>query len=1221
MKILAVRLKNLASLAGPHELDFTAEPLASTGLFAITGPTGSGKSTLLDALSLGLFGEVPRLSNVRKEAKVPDGDNEIATGDPRTLLRRGSGAGYAEVDFLGIDGYRYRARWEANRARDRADGKLQPSRQSLRNLDTQQLLAADKKAEFKTQLEQRLGLTFEQFTRAVLLAQSEFSAFLKADDNGRSELLEKLTDTAIYSQLGRRAFERAKQARQSLDQLEQQAGGIRPLDDAGRTALETQCQSTLEVLARIQVELGEVEQQQRWLRDLKRLEQELAQAQTTRTTVQQQHDEHTEVRQTLHWLDQLLPQRHRYQQKAQLEHDMGQLAAHLIQLEQQKQALEQRLDELTERQQHAQTRRQTAEEALHQSADSLQQAFQEENDLSRLKIDVQQTREAWRQEDSFQRESLTRINALATTEVEQRQALEQIATQLQASETLSALCDAWSAYRPRLQQNLQLGERLAGSRLRIPQLQAAVKKAQEEADTYQTAIQTLQQESGAEGNLSEQIQALTQQQQASRPLLSSLERLIYLWQQGEELEGYWLSNQEKQTALLQERAHTIAEGKRAAAEHAEAERDLKLTLAVLERQRLMRSVSVEKLRAQLVEGEPCPVCGSQEHPFHQESVLAKAIASHEAREEEQARLHVQRLYERLIGLRSAVAGLNERLKDLKQQEEQLTAQQLGIHEQLRGHPEGKTLLAQPEEHRSFWLNEQLTALSKRIQTEETRLQFLLNHQQKIDGLQERWQTARERSQQAAWELEEHLKAIQQDELRHAQELAELTALLPAPWLEHWQQQPQSTFTRLEALIEARHHHLLRKQELEKTLTTCTFDLERERYQQQTRLQQHEKLSSLLATLEEQLTSGQLRLQTTLGEHASPHAWQQALNQSVEQARQAESQAREAWSEANLSHEQLRHTVELKRGEAQKLDSAHGLLLVELEAWQAQHSTLDETLLTRLLGINDREHTALRQQMQTLERAVNEADVVVQEREKRLAAHRTERSDIPEQETLEQRWTELSQLNQASQERHAELRAEIAEDNRRRTQSAELLNAIGSARAEYLRWARLDELIGSADGHTFRKIAQGYNLDLLIHHANAQLQQLVRRYRLKRGGSALGLLVMDTEMGDELRSVHSLSGGETFLVSLALALGLASMASTNLKIESLFIDEGFGSLDPDSLQLAMDALDGLQAQGRKVAVISHVQEMHERIPVQVQVCKQGNGLSTLRIQGPTPRFID
>ena len=125
MKILAIRLKNLASLAGPFEIDFTAEPLASAGLFAITGPTGAGKSTLLDALCLALFGAVPRLENIGRETRVPDADGEILTNDPRTLLRRGTGSCFAEVDFVGIDGRRYRARWEANRARDKANGKPQ----------------------------------------------------------------------------------------------------------------------------------------------------------------------------------------------------------------------------------------------------------------------------------------------------------------------------------------------------------------------------------------------------------------------------------------------------------------------------------------------------------------------------------------------------------------------------------------------------------------------------------------------------------------------------------------------------------------------------------------------------------------------------------------------------------------------------------------------------------------------------------------------------------------------------------------------------------------------------------------------------------------------------------------------------------------------------------------------------------------------------------------
>lgn len=116
MKILAIRLKNLASLAGEQEIDFTREPLSSAGLFAITGPTGAGKSTVLDALCLALFGSTPRLESTSASSKVPDGRNELSSNDERNLLRRGCASGYAEVDFVGIDGHRYRARWETRRS-------------------------------------------------------------------------------------------------------------------------------------------------------------------------------------------------------------------------------------------------------------------------------------------------------------------------------------------------------------------------------------------------------------------------------------------------------------------------------------------------------------------------------------------------------------------------------------------------------------------------------------------------------------------------------------------------------------------------------------------------------------------------------------------------------------------------------------------------------------------------------------------------------------------------------------------------------------------------------------------------------------------------------------------------------------------------------------------------------------------------------------------------
>ena len=162
------------------------------------------------------------------------------------------------------------------------------------------------------------------------------------------------------------------------------------------------------------------------------------------------------------------------------------------------------------------------------------------------------------------------------------------------------------------------------------------------------------------------------------------------------------------------------------------------------------------------------------------------------------------------------------------------------------------------------------------------------------------------------------------------------------------------------------------------------------------------------------------------------------------------------------------------------------------------------------------------------------------------------------------------------------------------------------------WAKLNDIIGSADGKKFRQIAQEYTLDILLGYANVHLEILSKRYLLQRIPDSLGLQVIDQDMGNEIRTVFSLSGGESFLVSLALALGLASLSSTRMQVESLFIDEGFGSLDPATLNIAMDALERLHNQGRKVGVISHLQEMTERIPVQIKVNKENSGRSRVEI---------
>jgi len=205
MRVLRIAGKNLASLADEFSVDFTSQPLSDAGLFAISGPTGAGKSTLLDALCLALYDDTPRLH--KAEGKSPDVGDPVSSQDPRTLLRRGAAEGWAEVDFVGNDGESYRARWNVWRARTKAAGALQPTTMSLHKLPGLQPLG-HKKTEVMAEIVQRIGLSFDQFTRAVLLAQNEFSAFLKARDDERGTLLETLTGSGIYSEISKRAFER-----------------------------------------------------------------------------------------------------------------------------------------------------------------------------------------------------------------------------------------------------------------------------------------------------------------------------------------------------------------------------------------------------------------------------------------------------------------------------------------------------------------------------------------------------------------------------------------------------------------------------------------------------------------------------------------------------------------------------------------------------------------------------------------------------------------------------------------------------------------------------------------------------------------------------------------------------------------------------------------------------------------------------------------------------
>ncbi|WP_163973236.1 SbcC/MukB-like Walker B domain-containing protein, partial [Myxococcus sp. CA018] len=334
---------------------------------------------------------------------------------------------------------------------------------------------------------------------------------------------------------------------------------------------------------------------------------------------------------------------------------------------------------------------------------------------------------------------------------------------------------------------------------------------------------------------------------------------------------------------------------------------------------------------------------------------------------------------------------------------------------------------------------------------------------------------------------------------------------------------------------------------------------------------------------------------------------EATESAFEQARERAEAARQAAQVATARAEDAVRA----RTEALALRESEGAALTTLLATRGTTLEAVRTLLAFDAAWREAEARAL----SALREALAQTTAVLAERSERRARHE---DSGPPSLSEQDAGAECERLRaEVEARRHAEaaLHARLEADDTARARHGSEAAALEEGRRAAEVWKVLGDLIGSHDGKRFKVFAQSLTLDALLLHANAHLRELARRYRLMRvPGHDLDLQVVDGDMGDEVRSVASLSGGESFLVSLALALGLASLSSETTQVETLFIDEGFGTLDPETLEVALATLDALQATGRQVGIISHVSGMAERIGVQVRVVKQGGGRSRLVVEG-------
>lgn len=985
MKILAIRGRNLASLEGDFEIDFTVEPLLSAGIFAISGPTGAGKSTLLDTMCLALFARTPRTDQAKENnVKLQDVSNEqLSQSDPRFLLRRGTSSGFAEVDFMALNGHRYRTRWSVARARDKENGRLQNPRLALYNLDKEEEEQGTR-SDLQARIIDLIGLTFEQFTRSVLLAQNDFSTFLKAEQGEKASLLEKLTGTELYSAISRQIFERNARAKEAFDLIQTRIQGIELLTDEEENDLRIRLAGTEKELQRVEKAKAEQQALQEAVRSI---EQQI-------TIRQRQQKEAADK--LVHATELLTVARHEYEKGV-------------------------------EEQQQSEAR-----------FKSLQQEI-----LQARKLDIQL--DAAIRDLSHSEQQLKNVTLRKGEAEKKYQAA--ILRQKLGMEEIARL----TAWRERYKEKESIAEQLSALLLHLD----AASAARSGVEAANRSIETLRQEVVA---LNKQLAGLQQTSANKQQALKQAEEDYRSLE--EKLKAVDASALDKQIEKLRQEREQL----------------------LIEQARLEASGNIKDLRGRLQDGQPCPVCGSTHHPFVNQAPVAP------------------------------VSTLTLQLQDLSNKKETYIAHTRHLAR----------------------LQQQLLQLHKELADSEAACKDMIGKQQLSVSRQEREETI-----------------VKEQSVQLTQSLSAADLLFGnGEWQKAWLRNPETFRKTLTDFARQWHENTEKLHQLER--------------QESAQKAECESLASFLPSLEKQAEeSGQL------------HEKNRAAFSSLQAERKKLLNGRSADS---VEQEYIRRMEELKER------------LKKLSATQTEQSGIADQ--TR--GIADQ-----------IAKDLTEASADQLRRKAALDKWTADYLDSSGGEPLE---VILSRFTQEKTELAFRLRTQT--ENKAKVSG--LQEELNVRRTESERWAKLNELAGSADGAKFRRIAQGYTLDILLNYANVQLRELTRRYRLERVPETLALQVIDRDMCDEVRTVHSLSGGESFLVSLALALGLSSLSSNRMRVESLFIDEGFGSLDAETLRVAMDALESLRTQGRKIGVISHVQEMTERIPVRICVNRAGNGRSFLEV---------
>ncbi len=1194
MRILKLRFKNLNSLYGEWEIDFRDKKFINNGIFAIIGPTGSGKSTILDAITLALYGQTPRLEKITKS------NNEI--------MSKGEWECFSEVLFE-IKEKEYLVFWYQKKSKKDPHGNLQTPHHEI---SYNKKILEDKLRLVPEKVEEITGLDFEKMRRSMIIAQGSFDIFLKAKPNDRAPLLEEITGTEIYSKISIKVHERKNQIKQKVDLIEVSMKNIDILEEGEENNLIEELKNLEMKNKELEKDILRLEKIEDYLMQKDTIQNNLNTLKSKLEVIKVKEEKFEDKRVLIESIKKALTIENDYINLIKMENN-------LVQKIESREIQNRNLGILNEKIKKLNNEKDNLKEELNRLISFLKSQKTIFEKIKELDFEIKSKTLNLKKLKGICKEKENSFNILLkdieykTNRLKSyRASLKELEKKLlnnsdkNLKEELPLILEKLNNYKLENKkfhtlkmEEVKLEEEIKEFLQKIEKLENSINllhkkkeniedikyKSKEKIDEFENII-LIQEKINQKHNLKELLDEVLKDIDEGNLYLKDIEENRVLL---EELKNLY---EESFNSLntLEDKLKELKEKKEL------LEENIKLKIEIQ---------NFKKYRKYLIKGKPCPLCGSTTHPFvdnepqididkkrveslQKEILNIDKMIKNNIEEKAKYEQSIKNLEKNLKNSKEKFDKLknsfNKKIEkyNLPKDKKTLKEQKLILEKDLKN-LSNKIYLIEEERKRLDKLEEELIVVIKNLNKENEKINSLTNKKSIF--------------KQNLKNIKEQLKNIDLDSLKKDIEV------------------------------------ILKQFKIEFN----TLDINNLK----NRVENYDKLSNNIKTLQLKIVSLESELKEKINQKESLYEEfnfkSKELSKNIKELKIAQDSRfnifgdKDPIKEENFLNEKIEklkknlEDIEIKYKENKSnFDKSWAVInslekdIEHLNKEYKKFSFLFNNALKEKLSNKEEflELISKKDKLKKLEEEYNNLIkqkeglyTLVKDKEKKLYSLKEKLKDI-DYSKVEDNLKEQKTLKDNLLKEIGAIKQKLDINKEAKNKYKSSLEELKFINQELHKWEKLDNLIGSHDGKKFRNFAQGLTFEIMIDYANEVLLKMSDRYYLIRDNkNPLELNVIDLYRANEFRSIKNLSGGESFIVSLALAIGLSNMVSGRISVDSLFLDEGFGTLDDETLDIALSTLSSLQSQGKLIGIISHIDKIKEQIFTKIELISN-NGISKL-----------